>query len=591
MCFVYLIGLRVLIFRLLSVTSLVLITGCNQVSVKSESLEAPIAVNKTVEANKKIEPKELKTAIEPDVLYTLLTAEIAGQRGQYDIALEGYLIAARKTKDSKFAERAVMIAMYTKDSGKTSEALGLWLKQDPKNQTARKIATLLAIRSGNKTVALEHLNAMLAFDSDAFESVLLELAAVLEKEEKVSDISEALDFLLVQHPDRAEIYFVQSLLAIQQKNKDIAELKINKAIHLKPEWDKALIFQAQIAIFAGDLNKAKLLLTQAAIKHPNNTKINKMLAQVLLKSEHYKEALDVYHKIVFNNPNDVESQFAEGLVYLQLNQDGQAESIFKRLEGQSEWKYQAYFYLGKIKEKQGHIKTALLQYDQVTEGPFHFDAAISAVSLLQKEGQIDEASIRLAYLQEKFPKQKIRLLLIQAELFSHQKKYDKSFDILTKALAEYPDQKEFLYARALIADHLNKLDIVESDLKKVLAVDPDNAQALNAIGYSLLNKPERYSDAEKYLKKALDLSPNEAVIIDSYGWLQFKLGNVPSALSYLQQAYEKQKENEIAAHITEVLWASGKKDEAERFFNRVFRESPADEYLKAVEKRLFKGTN
>lgn len=188
MCFVYLIGLRVLIFRLLSVTSLVLITGCNQVSVKSESLEAPIAVNKTVEANKKIEPKELKTAIEPDVLYTLLTAEIAGQRGQYDIALEGYLIAARKTKDSKFAERAVMIAMYTKDSGKTSEALGLWLKQDPKNQTARKIATLLAIRSGNKTVALEHLNAMLAFDSDAFESVLLELAAVLEKEEKVSDI-------------------------------------------------------------------------------------------------------------------------------------------------------------------------------------------------------------------------------------------------------------------------------------------------------------------------------------------------------------------------------------------------------------------
>ena len=107
----------------------------------------------------------------------------------------------------------------------------------------------------------------------------------------------------------------------------------------------------------------------------------------------------------------------------------------------------------------------------------------------------------------------------------------------------------------------------------------------------MLNKPERYSDAEKYLKKALDLSPNEAVIIDSYGWLQFKLGNVPSALSYLQQAYEKQKENEIAAHITEVLWASGKKDEAERFFNRVFRESPADEYLKAVEKRLFKGTN
>ncbi len=580
-----------LTLRLLSVTSLVLLAGCSQVASKSEALGEPVVANKIVEAKEKIEPKKSKTSIEPDVLYTLLTAEIAGQRGQYDIALEGYLIAAKKTKDAKFAERAVQIAMYIKDNVKTNEALDLWVKQDPKNQTAQKIATLLAIRSGNKAVALEHLNAMLGFDPDAFENVLLELTTVLEKEDKLTAVSEILDALLLQHPDRAEIYFMQSLLAIQQKDNNMAELKINKALKLKPDWDKALIFQAQIAIFANDLKKAKLLLLQASAKYPKNIKINKMLAQVLVKSEQYKEALDIYHKIVVNNPGDVESQFAEGLVYLQLNQDDQAENIFKKLQDQAEWKYQAYFYLGKIKEKQGHITMALSLYDKVSEGPFLFDAAISAISILKNAGQIDEASSRLIYLQEKFPKQKIRLMLIQAELYSHQKKYDKSFDILTKALVDYPDQKEFLYARALIADHLSKLDVVEADLKKVLATDPNNAQALNAIGYSLLNKPDRVADAEKYLKRALDLSPNEAVIIDSYGWLQFKLGNNQSALSYLQQAYAKQKENEIAAHITEVLWVSGKKDEAEKFFNKVLRESPADEYLKAVQKRLFKGAN
>jgi Flp pilus assembly protein TadD len=209
--------------------------------------------------------------------------------------------------------------------------------------------------------------------------------------------------------------------------------------------------------------------------------------------------------------------------------------------------------------------------------------------LLQRDKQFNEANERLSALQSKFPKQIVRLTLIQAELFSQQKNYEKSFEILSKALAENPNQKEYLYARALIAEHLSKLDVVEGDLNKILAIEPNNVETLNALGYSLLNNPSRYVDAEKFLKKALSLSPNEAVIIDSYGWLQFKLGNFSGALNYLQQAYDKQKEPEIAAHLAEVMWASGKRDEAEKLVSRLIRENPADEYLKDVEKRIFKG--
>jgi tetratricopeptide (TPR) repeat protein len=376
---------------------------------------------------------------------------------------------------------------------------------------------------------------------------------------------------------------------LEKKDKNLAETKIQQALKLQPDWDKALVFQAQIAVFSGDLNKAKTLLKVASMKYPDNSKINKLYAQVLLKAEDYEEAGEVYQHMISADPKDIESQFALGLVYLQLNKDDQAEDSFKKLLELPDWKYQASFYLGKIEEKRDHTKRALTWFDKVTDGPFVFDASISAISLLAKDKQFADAGSRLNLLQTKFPQQKLRLLLVEAELYSQQKRYDKAFNILTEALADSPDQKEVLYTRALIAERVNKPDIVEADLKKILAMDPDNVEALNALGYTLLNKPERYSEAEKYLQHALRLEPDEAVIIDSYGWLQFKLGNTEKALDYLQRAYNKQQENEIAAHLAEVLWALGRKDEAKKLFNKAIKDAPNDEYLLDFQRRILNG--
>lgn len=578
-----------LIFRLLSVITFVFLNSCAESPAKPSAAEGAVTPVKTAPAKGKTQQKELKTSIDPDVLFTLLTAEIAGQRGQYDIALEGYMEAARRTHEPKFAERAAMIAMYMKNGNKTSEAVALWLHQDPQSQAARKIAALFALRAGDKKAATEQLNALLVVDPVGFENAMLELASVLQKEGKINAVYDSLDALSVQHPDQAIIYFIQSLLAVQKNDKNLAEIKINQALKVRPGWDKALIFQAQIAVFSGDLNKAKALLKEASLKYPGNSKINKMLAQVLIKSENYEEAIEVYQKIISADSKDLESQFAIGLVNLQLNQDDQAEDIFKKLLEQPEWQYQSMFYLGKIEEKRGHMKKALAWFDKVTDGPFVFDASISAISLLEKDKQLNEASLRLTLLQAKFPKQKLRLLLVQAELYNQQKQYEKAFNLLTKALVDFPDQKELLYTRALMAERVNKPDVVEADLKKILAMDPNNVEALNALGYTLLSKSNRYAEAEKYLQQALKLEPGEAVVIDSYGWLQFKLGNNERALGYLQQAYEKQQENEIAAHLAEVLWALGRKDEAKKLFNKAIKDAPDDEYLLDFQRRILNG--
>jgi tetratricopeptide (TPR) repeat protein len=253
---------------------------------------------------------------------------------------------------------------------------------------------------------------------------------------------------------------------------------------------------------------------------------------------------------------------------------------------QAEWKDRSSFYLGKIEEKRGRIEKAQAWYDKVTEGPFAFEASVASVSLLAKNKQYAEAESRISQLQSRFPKQKVRISLLLAELYSQQKQYLKAFDLLTAALKDFPEQKELLYTRALTAERIGKLEILEDDLKKIIDKYPDNAEALNALGYSLLDMPDRYAEAEKYLEQALRLQPDEAVIMDSYGWLQFRLGNTAKALDYLQRAYEKQQENEIAAHLAEVLWVLGRKDEAKKIFAKALKEAPEDEYLLDFQHRI-----
>src|SRR5690606_32060219 len=150
---------------------------------------------------------DIKKEIDPDVMYMLLAAELAGQRGQYEIALEGYLEAAKRVNDPRLAERAAKIAMYMKDSHKTSEAVSLWLSQDPNNMADRKIAALSALRTGDKPVAIEHIDKLLTIDPAGFENSMLELATVLEKENKVAFLYDVLDELSLRRQNQAVVYF------------------------------------------------------------------------------------------------------------------------------------------------------------------------------------------------------------------------------------------------------------------------------------------------------------------------------------------------------------------------------------------------
>lgn len=573
-----------LIFRLFAVLAPILLNGCASSPEKQQETVTP-AVGPSIQKELP-KRKETKTEIDEDVLFMLMSAEIAGQRGQYDLAYEAYIEAAKRVQDPKPAERAAMIAMYLKDSKKLSKALGLWLKKEPQNLTARKLAVLSSLEAGDQQKTLENLTVILDNDSAGFESAVLELVAALQSEGKLQIIYDTLEALSAKRPTQAAVPYLQSIVAMQMKNRGIAEKKIEQALKLQPEWEKALAFQAQIAVMSGDLPKAVVFLRNAHQKYPDNQKISKMLTQFLIKTGEYDEAGKIYQQLIEKDPKDFESWLALALVHIQMGRENEAEEILKKLLNENEWRDQARFYLGKLEEKRDNPKKALNWYDQVREEPFSFEAGVAAINLLVHDKQYDEAASRLQTMQDSFPKERVRISLMKAELLNQQKRYQDAYDELSAALVEQPDSKELLYTRALIAERIGKIDVLESDLKKILARSPDNAEALNALGYTLLSFPTRLAEAEKYLLQALKLQPDEPVILDSYGWLLFKQGKSEQALRYLEQAYAKQKENEIAAHLAEVLWSLGRKDEARKLFDKAFKSSPNDEYLLDFKQRI-----
>jgi tetratricopeptide (TPR) repeat protein len=572
--------------KLITGLMVIFLAGCAGIHEKkvddSVSMADEIVDTEVVEKDITVEEDEV-TAISSEVLFLLMTAEIAGQRKKYDVALEGYLQAAKHVEDPEIAKRAARIGLFLKDTKKTDEAVSLWLKNDKNNLTARKMAILSSMRGLDKDNAVKHLNGMLKDDPAGFESTLMDVTQVLAKDGNSEFAYEVVDELATQHPDQAVVFFVQALLAGQLNKQDIGMKKVDAALALQPDWDKALVLRAQFFMEKNKYALARQDLEQILEKTPDNVQMQKMLAHVLIKEKNFEGALAIYQQILKDNEGDGDAQFSKALVYLQQEKDDEAVEVFEGLINKPEWDAAASFYLGRVEYQHENYKKALVWFDKVTSGSYEYDASMLAISVLLNQKDYLEAKKRIEQVAEKFPTQKVRVVLLKAEIHSLQKEHQKAFDVLSDALKESPSDRDFLYTRALVAEKLGRLDVLEKDLKQVIEKKPDDVNALNALGYTLADRTTRYEDAEMYLQQAIKLQPNEAVIVDSLGWLRFKQGRLSDALGYLKGAYARNAQSEIAAHLVEVLWVMGRKKEAREIFDKAYKKSPNDEFLGKVQ--------
>jgi tetratricopeptide (TPR) repeat protein len=546
------------------------------------------SAEQTIEPAAQVELKkipEIKTAIDPDVLFLLMTAEIAGQRGQYALALDGYLRAANKIKDVEVIKRAAKIAVYLQDMPKLERSLQLWMEVDPDNLEAHYLLAIEAIKSGNKSRAIESLDFILARDDSDFESNTLAMLKGLQKPAELALAYQVFEALSIKYPGNEKLYFVQALMDVQGKRNRQAQLKIAKALVLEPNWVKALLLQAQLYIVQGKLAEATELLQRADTEKPR-MQIREQIAQLLMQQGRFDEAQDVLQDLIVQAPENNELKFKLALVYLQVDKEAEARDILEALVDDPAYRDRAAFYLGRIEAKARHAKEALEWFDGIGTDPYKYEAGISSILILMDEQRFKKGLLRVQRMQTEYPQKKSDLVLIESEIYSQMQAYAKAFDVLTTALLEDADNHKILYARALIAEKLDKLDVLEDDLKYILEKNPNNVSALNALGYTLADKTNRYAEAKVYLDKAIALKPNDAIIMDSYGWLLFKLNKVSEAYQYLQRAYELEPQAEIAAHLVDVLWVMGEESEARAILSDALQKNPSDSLLIEVKERL-----
>jgi len=247
---------------------------------------------------------------------------------------------------------------------------------------------------------------------------------------------------------------------------------------------------------------------------------------------------------------------------------------------------EVYFELGRVEEARGDYAKARAWYERVHAGDRFLDAQTRVGAMLARQGDLAGMAAHFDRLRQDNPDNAVILFLAQGNVLRQEKRYQEAFELLTEALQQYPSDHELLYARALIAERVDRLDLLEQDLKFLIAADPDHGHALNALGYTLADRTDRYQEAYEYLQRAIVLLPEDAAVLDSMGWIYYRLGRHEQSLDYLRRAYEREPDAEIAAHLSEVLWVTGRRDEALAIWRRALEKDPDSEYLRRFKERF-----
>lgn len=513
-------------------------------------------------------------ALSGDVLFDILLGEIAGQRNRLDVSVEHYLQAAEASRDPRVAERALRIAAFAKDEQAALAASRRWVELDPDSLDARQSLAVLALRVGIEDEAftqLEHIITELGAGDQAFTAV----TGLLARDEDRLAALQLMQRLAQQYPDLPDAHLALSRLAQHAGEPEVGLEAVQRALTLRPDWPEALIQQARLRVQKGDQEQALQELAAAVERQPEALALRMTYARLLLDAREFQAAEQQFERIVEQNPEHGDAVYSLGLLALEAERYEDAREHFERLLEVGGRDQESRYYLGRIAEARDAPETAIDWYDQVREGEYLMDAQVRSARLRAQLGDLESARRQLHGMRVRNPELAVQLYVVEGELLVEAGAVQQAMDLYSSVLEEAPDNTDLLYARALLAEKLDRLEQTEQDLRRVLELEPDNAPALNALGYTLADRTERYREALIYIEKALALRPEDPAILDSMGWVQYRLGNLEQAEQYLRQALEQARDAEIAAHLGEVLWQQGRQDEARRVWKDA-READAD---------------
>jgi tetratricopeptide (TPR) repeat protein len=503
-----------------------------------------------------------------------------------DVAVPFYLKAAQLSRDPDIAERATRVAVYARDEKSALAAAQLWVELQPNNLEAHQVSAALLMREGKVDEALPHLEQVLSADPQNGHNSYLLITSLLSKEKDKQAALEAMEKLLATRRHDPEALYAYAHLAMLVGSLDKADEAINEVIELIPNWSEAHILRANILIRQGQSEQVLSLLQETLEDYPDDIAIRLFYARRLVDERRYEQAREQFSILLDYKPDAPEALFAMGLLNLQTQRPAEAMRNFERLVELGQRVDEAHYYLGQAAEMRGDSEAAMQYYSEVREGSNYIDAQIRIAAMLAAQGDIDAARAHVQNISAPTLDMELRLFLAEGEILRNANKYQEAYDVYSLALQQMPDNPQLLYARALTAEKLGRIDEAVADLELIVKNEPNNAEALNALGYTLVDLTHRIAEGQQYIEKALKLKPDDPAILDSMGWAYYRLGQHKKALQYLQRAFDKLKDPEIAAHLGEVLWVLGEKDQARQIWDEALRETPKDKVLLNVIERF-----
>ena len=588
---------------LLLVIALVLLGGCTSQSVKESAPKTTDASSAAVDASAEAEvsavnasiaeskvPKRPRPSDYPvapfpkDALYQLLVAEVAGYRGEYSTALEKYVDMALKTRDAGVAQRAAMLAVYLKRYEEALTTSKIWVEQEPDSIEARRYLSEQLLRIGDMEQAIVHMEAIKNLGGLAnFESFAYSAANMDDKGREV--LLEAMSRMLAEYPGDEQLMFSKAVLLEQSG-------QLEEALQLA---NQLLVSKKDINVIVLKVNALKdLLRTDEALVFLESTleeladkrRLRLIYARMLFEAERLVDAEKQYEQVHQQAPNDSDILFALALISMEQGKDESAKGYLNQMIRFNRRANEAHYYLGSIADKNDEIPQAISEYKMVGPGREYLAAQVRIAALLADQDRLDDARAHLENQRANNPDRYNRLVMIEGQLLSERGHETEFFELLEMVIKKQPENVELLYFRAMTGQSLGRLDVLERDLLRVIDIDPGNADAMNALGYTLADQTDRHDEALVLIERALEIKPNEAAFIDSLGWVQYRLENYKDAVTNLRKALSLFDNDEVAAHLGEVLWVSGEQQEARNVWQRALDARPDSDILKRVIKRF-----
>ena len=542
-------------------------------------------VNDSKEAVGLTPPEPEVMAFPEGTLLALLTAEVAGYRGDYQYALDQYLIEAEKTLDPGVAARVTRLAAYMKADDKLYQAASLWAQADPESLEAHQFLADQLVKRALYVDALETMQTIDRLGGEAqFDYFAYRVGRMTQEDRQALLLG--LNDMLTVNPNEPQILFSKAALLEALGDGPAALETADTLLGLKPAELNFIILKANLLSDLNQKQAAQELLSEQLVINPDQPRLRLLLARLLFEAQAFSDARVQYQILHEIRPEDGEILFALAMLSIEQADFAQARLHLGRLVRTDQRVNQAQYYLGLVAEKTGDVALALREFAKVDGGYEYLSAQGRIVELISVNQSLEDARSYLAKKKLAHNGLRSQFDLIEGQLLSRVDAEDALFEHLDEAIEAQAGDIPLLYFRAMSGQKYDRLDILERDLKQVLTLDPGNADAMNALGYTLADQTDRYDEAYVLIERALRLKPEEPAFIDSMGWVLYRLNRYEEAIDYLEQAFERFPNDEVAAHLGEVLWQSGKTRRAKRVWKEALSETPDSTFLQSVVKRF-----